>query len=298
MVSRFVVTIRNVLQADVFPRVVYNAGQRGFRFIRKEQTVDSLDIPWLKINELVLMSGDIRDPRELCVDVVRRLPALIPYDQARVYFVNDNGRVYDEELFGADKSWSRAYIDYFSHIRDGLYSCPVTPESRFLYPNFLGNYHDWQCAEPDEFVTEYIRPQGLRFSLGFGFQDAGNMIKCVCTLDRTSFKGFSNREINTLGIVQAHMGNLHKNLFVLNLSDSNYQSHILADASLTEREAEIACLLCDGITPKAISKKLIISLATVNKHISNIYSKLHIGSRQQLFLKLLGSEMRFSRADS
>ena len=51
--------------------------------------------------------------------------------------------------------------------------------------------------------------------------------------------------------------------------------------SLSEREVEVLKLMVDGLDYKDISSNLSISPNTVRKHITNIYSKLHVSSKAQ-----------------
>jgi DNA-binding NarL/FixJ family response regulator len=51
---------------------------------------------------------------------------------------------------------------------------------------------------------------------------------------------------------------------------------------LSEREMDILKELATGKSYKAIGEKLFISPFTVRKHVSNIYNKLHVGSRVQV----------------
>ncbi len=48
---------------------------------------------------------------------------------------------------------------------------------------------------------------------------------------------------------------------------------------LTEREKEILKLAITGLTKQQIADKLFISFHTVNNHLKNIYSKLHVNTR-------------------
>lgn len=48
---------------------------------------------------------------------------------------------------------------------------------------------------------------------------------------------------------------------------------------LSNREDEILRLVADGEKNSAIAEHLFISLGTVKRHLSNIYAKLHVGSR-------------------
>ena len=52
---------------------------------------------------------------------------------------------------------------------------------------------------------------------------------------------------------------------------------------LSDREHEIANILLDGLSYKMIAEKMFISIDTVRSHIKNIYKKLNINSKTELF---------------
>jgi DNA-binding CsgD family transcriptional regulator len=52
---------------------------------------------------------------------------------------------------------------------------------------------------------------------------------------------------------------------------------------LTEREVEISTAILDGLSYKLIADRFNISLDTVRSHIKNIYKKLKINSKSELF---------------
>lgn len=54
---------------------------------------------------------------------------------------------------------------------------------------------------------------------------------------------------------------------------------------LTERELEVLTLLCQGKSYKVIAEALFISTNTVNYHLKNIYSKLHVNSKAEAMVK-------------
>lgn len=54
------------------------------------------------------------------------------------------------------------------------------------------------------------------------------------------------------------------------------------DLGLTKREAQIAVLICKGLSNREIAEEFVISEATVKKHISNIFDKLGIEKREEL----------------
>jgi ATP/maltotriose-dependent transcriptional regulator MalT len=55
---------------------------------------------------------------------------------------------------------------------------------------------------------------------------------------------------------------------------------------LTAREAEVARLVAAGVSNQEIAATLVISYATVKRHINTIYGKLGVQSRAQAILKL------------
>jgi len=55
--------------------------------------------------------------------------------------------------------------------------------------------------------------------------------------------------------------------------------------SLTERELEVLSLVASGASNREIGEKMVITLPTVKKHLSNIFSKLNVTSRTQLLVR-------------
>ncbi len=58
---------------------------------------------------------------------------------------------------------------------------------------------------------------------------------------------------------------------------------------LSKQEITVQNLILEGKTNKEIANELFISLSTVKTHITNIYGKLKISSRQELFQKSTGT---------
>ena len=252
-------------------------------------------LPWLQMNDFLIEVGSVRDPKALCVQIVQDIYTLIPYDQARVYFIDGTGKVYDEVLIGVEKRWSEVYLEYYSKYENGRYAIPnrslsiptIGSDRRQTLPKLEGGVYDWtKYPSSNKFIAEYIQPQGLKYSAGFGLHSADNITKSVYVLDRTSSSGYSTKEIDILKRLQPNLDNLHKNLFVCTPQPLAIQNPELIHI-LTNRELEIAEYLCKGLTPLRISKMLSLSQATVYRHIANIHTKLNVSTRQELILKLL-----------
>jgi DNA-binding CsgD family transcriptional regulator len=248
----------------------------------------SNEIPWMKIDEFLLNVEVVQEPRAFSEQVIRKMFALIPYDQARVYLVNENGKIYDHILFEVKKEWSDAYIHYFSKIENGRYSLlnKIRMDGTSFIPGVEGAVIDWSRKQADEFLNNYIRPQGLSFSAGFRVFDADNLSNCIYCIDRISRSGYTRTEIEIIRKIAPHLNNLFKNVAILGSAYRRPRSPDIQKV-LTPRELEIADLLRKGMTPSKIGSRINISLPTVYRHIANIHSKLEVSNRQELLLKLM-----------
>jgi two-component system nitrate/nitrite response regulator NarL len=57
-------------------------------------------------------------------------------------------------------------------------------------------------------------------------------------------------------------------------------------AKLTEREQQVAALVREGLSNKAIARKLSVSEGTIKSHLHKVFQKLGVQSRYSLLLAL------------
>jgi CRP-like cAMP-binding protein len=57
---------------------------------------------------------------------------------------------------------------------------------------------------------------------------------------------------------------------------------LMQEAGLTQREADVARLICEGLSDKEIAKKLNLSPHTIKDHLKKVYSKFRVHARAQL----------------
>lgn len=73
--------------------------------------------------------------------------------------------------------------------------------------------------------------------------------------------------------------------FILRL-DEGLRQQLMSDYKLTQREAEVAHFILNGLTNKEIGFSLHVAEITVKKHVSSIYRKLNVNSRFEFFKKI------------
>lgn len=246
----------------------------------------NLNIPWQKIYNFTLSCGKVHESKSFSIEILSRLGELCYFDQSLIYFLDGNGRVCNQYLMNIDKQWSTMYLEYYSKTENGYYSLVKNVRENPGKPTI--NIKEWEKEHSTEFVPNYIRPRGLRYSLGFALYDINGMPRTVFALDKTIDENFTDEEFMTLCLIVPQLNNLHKNFFSQQTNRQSVNQISWETTTLTARELEIANLLCQGVSPAIISKSLYISKSTTYKHIDNIYKKMHVTTRQELLVRLLG----------
>lgn len=234
------------------------------------------------------------DPTDFLAAVVRELQDLVPYDQARILFLDISGKIAGSLLYGvSQKSW-KVFMDYYQDdISGSIYSLK---SPLHLSSGEKINFCDWtdpeRIREHEEFYSDYVRPLRLKHCMGIGFSDAENCLRAIISLDRTRDCPYSLNEKRLIRAVYPLLGNY----FTALMTTPNQKFSIVAvwgtQYELTKREIEIVDLMTSGLSAGQISERLGLSVKTVYRHTANIYEKLRISSREELFALIRKSAER------
>ena len=96
-------------------------------------------------------------------------------------------------------------------------------------------------------------------------------------------KTLSSRARENLKIFETH--DLAKDRVPELKSEDKLEHHVkylMQEAGLTSREADVARLICDGLSDKEVAKKLELSHHTVKDHLKKIFAKFRVHARSQL----------------
>ncbi len=223
-----------------------------------------------------------------CGAIATGLHPLVPYDQARVIFLEATGKISSSLLYGvAQKNWNR-FLDYY--VEDTAVSKYSLKRPLHLAENEKVSLCDWTDqntqSQYSDFESNYVRSLQLKYCLGMGFSDSENCIRCIITLDRIINRRYSEQEMQMIRRVHPLLNHLFAKFFVEPPTTFSQQNFILAETALTRREREIAKLMLSGAAPAMIGERLFCSKNTVYKHIANMYKKLGVSNRQEFFAKL------------
>jgi len=239
-----------------------------------------------KIYQLLLRCGAQRNQADFCSQLVRELSFLIPYDQARVIFLDKTGKISGSRLFGVNARQWKAFMHYYENdlvISKYSMKAPMRlPENEKVSAQNYWCDSEQLPKERSEFYDSYVRSLRLHHSMGIGLSDQENCIRSILVLDRVKDVPFSFVEIELARKIHPLLENYHIDLLLENKTEVSARLVPRQDYYLTKRETEIVDLLLDGLTPRMISQRISVSVATVYKHIANIYQKSHVSNRQEL----------------
>ncbi|QSX09517.1 hypothetical protein J0B03_05490 [Alkalibacter rhizosphaerae] len=244
----------------------------------------SANIPWQEIYDVTLACGNVHERKAFSVEVLSQLKKLCDFDESLVYFLDGNGKICNQYLMNIDKHWSTMYLEYFSKVEGSFKIKNVRENST----KPMMNIRAWNEESSSDFISNYIRPRNLQYSLGFVLFDINGRPRTIFALDRKKDENFSEKEVEILNLIIPLLNNLHKNFFSQKTVSPGAEHISWETANLTPREIEVVNLLCKGVSPASISETLHISQSTTNKHIAHIYEKMHVSTRQELIVRLLG----------
>jgi DNA-binding CsgD family transcriptional regulator len=240
---------------------------------------------WKKIYEFTCACGKAHNPKDLVIEILNRIGGLCAFDQALAYFIDGNKKICGQYLMNIDKRWSSMYLGYYASADNQKFSYDMNVRED---PNKITlNVLDWENEPSEDFVPNYIRLRGLKYSCGFALFDLNGNYRTIISLDRVEKKEFSHDELINLNLAIPQLNHLHKNFYYQWFRLNTLKRATLETENLTAREAEIADLLCQGVSPTHISRTLHITPSTAHKHMSHIYEKLHVSSERELLARLL-----------
>lgn len=247
----------------------------------------NVNMDWKVLYELIAQCSQAHTPKGFAVAIVENIGRVCPYDRALIYFFDGNGRVCDQYLKRVSDRYSVQYLSYYVHADNGRYSCYKEYREGDNHP--IVKVFSWENQISEEFIPEFIRPNGLKYSAAFVLYDLNGNYRAFISLDRTKEEPFGDLELEQMHHLVPVLNRMHKNFFYEEFCQEEIYSKTWQDGQLTKREIEIANLLCQGISPANISRTLYIAPKTTYHHISNIYKKLHVSSKQELLVRLLRS---------
>ena len=237
---------------------------------------------WLKVNDFLTSVSAEKTVRGLVSKILEEVTLLVPFGGSGnvLEIYSDLGAGITSSI-QSELKWIQSFNDHYSRIA----AKPVYNDNIIS-----ANRSELKRINNDEYYYDFLVPQKINHCAGFILYDDDNIPNSVFLFNRTvPERMFPEKDLNLLRIIQPHISNYFGTLCLVDklLKLPVMPAELEKDTRLlSPREAEIVYLLFRRYRPADIAKESGISVLTVRKHIQNIYYKLKVRDRQQLFEKL------------
>lgn len=239
---------------------------------------------WWLINELSFKIHTLSDEfemRQICLELLHKI---INFDMAHFYLVTQ-----DEGVFHpANPVYFR-----FGPVELSLYQTigePIDFNKWLFYNRKNSAYRESDLVsekklQASEIFTQYYAPAHITHVCRMFLVYQSELCGIITLYKKDAKDNFSDKDLYILNQLQDHLSyrlSAEQNGFGFHSRLDDKQRKIIAAYELTDREAEVYLLAVQGLDNTEIAEKMCISPNTLKKHLSSIYSKMHIGSRTQL----------------
>lgn len=251
---------------------------------------------WFSINNIVLSMYSTPDDTIMMENFLKALNVLIPFDVG-VYMkaeIHDNKAEVSKPVFiGTNEKFIEEYCEFAT---SSDYASPLMSMGKSIA------YRDTDLLDEKRrkdtvFYRDFLQKHDILYVGGMILVMQGELLGEV-TLYRNEKKlDFNDDELAILNILRPHLDNrLYYKLVPKEADASNEPTNKnlkkYTDLHLTQREMQIADLMMSGYGYEDISDKLVISINTTKKHVSNMFRKLDVTNRMEL-IKLFTEETDF-----
>lgn len=144
-----------------------------------------------------------------------------------------------------------------------------------------------EFRESTPLFKEIYAPQGIYYGLRAYLTYKGEVIGNISLFNSKEHGDFNSRDMLVLETLAPHIAlRLGKERDLGLCEHSRDREVSLAEWGLTTREQEIVQMVLKGMEDHQIANSLCIAKSTVKKHIYNIYQKLDVNNRVQLYAVL------------
>lgn len=216
----------------------------------------------------------------------QQLQTLIPFDKDLFYRTSrENGRPVISDFYTTTDSSSCITETFQQGSYPRWSEFIMSSGSTIFRQSDLVSADHWEKSRVYKNIWE---PQNIYYGLFISVVYRDQPLLLFGMLRSRESGDFSERDVFILQLLQDCLE--HK-FHQLSSARAGAYSAVTADQlfarsaqyQLTKREAEIARLICENKNSEEICGELVISTATLNKHLSNIYAKTNVKGRVQLY---------------
>lgn len=238
---------------------------------------------WVVFNNITCQIHKIADFDEMCHTFLEQVRLLMDFDAAVFYYSNckELPKLKHAVCYGYDENTAREYLDEYQECD---YSRGLLMGGKKMVYRESDVFSDEERTET-ECYKRFFRDEGYHHSVHILPVADGKVLAKISFYRRQGKPNFLYDDMFLLDMFQEHLAlriqrtyeeiqHRHNKLSVSECEDKFH---------LTARETTILGLLVQGLPNDTICTQLTITNNTLKKHILNIYKKMSIRNRTQLF---------------
>ncbi len=242
--------------------------------MRKLETND-----WIILNNMIYKIYTTENFNEMRQELLEGLKMIVDYDSADFYMASaQEGKLLCNPVtYNCDVDLSEEYEDID-------YSRGIVASGKTLIYRETDIISDEARVETDYYKKVY-KPNNWHYALQMVIARNKKFLGAITFYRTIGKENFHYDDIFVLDMLKEHLAFRLEQYTKFN--DTGMSKHTVSEAivkfDLTKREGEILKLLMEGKDSSLICQEIVITTNTLKKHILNIYRKLGINSRVQLF---------------
>ena len=234
---------------------------------------------WIILNTIIYKVYTMEDFDEMRKELLEQLKLLVDFDSADFYLasVEDEKKLDRPVMYNCDSNLSEEYEELD-------YSRGIMLSGKSLIYRETDIISDESRVEM-EYYKKVYKPNNWHYSLQMVVCRNGHFLGMITFYRTIGKEDFRYDDITIVDMLKDHMAYRLEQLWMEFCEDGGKMTITAAvqEYGLTKREETILRLLLAGLSNDEICEKLVISVNTLKKHVLNIYRKLGIRNRVQMF---------------
>ena len=214
---------------------------------------------------------------------IERLLRVIPAERAGYFEYTGRGVCLGtpNSFFVEQPSLPKQPLDWASDgVREAVASWPLqdipqVPELPYGSPLKLSDFLTGRRLQRNLFYASIMRPGGLEHELKVWLPAPNGIYRGFFLVRSRRQQDFDERDRALLAFVRPHLARIRARW------ERRHRPPIL-----TKRESEVVGLVAEGLTNGEIAARLVLSPATVRKHLENVFEKLGVHTRTAAVARL------------
>lgn len=241
------------------------------------------------LNDIIHKIYSMEDFDEMRLSVLNFLKLIIPYNKASFYLASNQPEHLLCRPVGVNLSPERLqlYIDEYEDIDYTRWIFISGKSMAYRETDLLSD----SKRESDIYYKTLYEPDDIHFSAQLSIACQDTFLGIISVYRPKEAEDFSGDDLFILELLKDHLAfRLHRQAVSSRIGPLVLKGKTRYDAAeyisryhLTVREIEVLGLLLGGLANDKICEVLFISPHTLKKHTLNIYRKLRISSRWELF---------------